>query len=85
MVPGKAQYNLACRYVKGDGVEQDLPKAIALLQQATDAGLDKPARALRRLMRHQRKLERQHEEEGEESGVKEGTQGGVCCVSTLYW
>ena len=39
------------------GRPKDLPGAIELLQLSADSGLDKPARALRRVLRHQREVE----------------------------
>jgi hypothetical protein len=59
----KACYNLACRKLRGGGaasaaqgggVDRDVDGAIALLRVAAASGLDKPAKALRAVLRDQK-------------------------------
>jgi len=66
---GMAQYNLACRKLRGQGLESDVNGAIRLLEEAADTGLDKPARTLRRVMKAQRELERKREQAEEDAAA----------------
>lgn len=55
----KAQYNFACRKLSGDGCTPDEAGAMELLEKSADAGLDKPAKLLRNILRLRKEREAQ--------------------------